>query len=76
LRQAAEHNLADNGVGNVTVVRMSSEDFVGAYSGVREFERLRLKGVNLHGYGFKTGARRNRPTTLTRELLFGPSGSY
>jgi tRNA (uracil-5-)-methyltransferase len=49
---AALHNLADNGVDNVTLVRLSAEELTQALNGVREFRRL--QGVDLAGYRFGT----------------------
>lgn len=50
--RAAQHNLAENGVDNVSLVRMSSEEISTALSGGREFRRLR--DVPLHDYQFST----------------------
>ncbi len=50
--RSAEHNLAANGVDNVTIVRMSSEEFTEALNGVRPFRRL--KEIDLSGYQFST----------------------
>lgn len=49
---AALHNLADNGLANVSLVRLSAEELTQALNGVREFRRL--QGVNLQGYHFGT----------------------
>jgi tRNA (uracil-5-)-methyltransferase len=49
---AAVHNLADNAVDNVTLVRLSAEELTQALSGVREFRRL--QGVDLSAYAFGT----------------------
>lgn len=49
---AALHNLADNGVGNVALVRLSAEELTQALNGVREFRRL--QGVDLSSYAFGT----------------------
>ena len=49
---AALHNLADNGVNNVELVRLSAEELTQALSGVREFRRL--QGVDLSSYNFGT----------------------
>lgn len=49
---AALHNLADNNVGNVTLVRLSAEELTQALNGAREFRRL--QGVDLPGYRFGT----------------------
>ncbi len=50
--QAAEHNLAANGVENVALVRMSSDEISAALTGVREFRRLR--DIALRDYCFST----------------------
>ena len=50
--QAAHYNLAVNGIDNVTMVRMSSDEISGALSGVREFNRM--KDVDLASYRFST----------------------
>ncbi|WP_426152551.1 tRNA (uridine(54)-C5)-methyltransferase TrmA [Pseudomonas sp. DC3000-4b1] len=49
---AALHNLADNAVDNVTLVRLSAEELTQALNGVREFRRL--QGVDLASYAFGT----------------------
>lgn len=50
--RSAEHNFAQNGVDNVTVVRMSSEELSEALSGVRPFRRL--AAIDLASYQFNT----------------------
>lgn len=50
--RAAQHNLAINGIDNVSLVRMSSEEISTALSGGREFRRLR--DVPLDDYRFST----------------------
>ncbi|WP_461515964.1 tRNA (uridine(54)-C5)-methyltransferase TrmA [Porticoccus sp.] len=50
--RSAEHNLEVNGVDNVTIVRMSSEEFTEALNGVRPFRRLRE--IDLSSYQFST----------------------
>lgn len=50
--RSAQLNLASNGVGNVTIVRMSSEEFTEALNGVRPFRRL--KDIDLGEYRFST----------------------
>jgi tRNA (uracil-5-)-methyltransferase len=47
---AALHNLADNAVDNVTLVRLSAEELTEALNEVRPFRRL--EGVDLKGYNF------------------------
>jgi tRNA (uracil-5-)-methyltransferase len=49
---AAQRNIVDNKVDNVTIIRMSSEEFVEAQAGVRQFNRL--QGVDLNSYDCKT----------------------
>ena len=49
---AALANLADNGVGNVTLVRLSAEELTQALNAVRPFRRL--QGIDLHSYNFGT----------------------
>jgi tRNA (uracil-5-)-methyltransferase len=48
----AHHNMAANGIDNLTLVRMSSEDFTQAIDRVRPFRRL--QGVHLDDYQFDT----------------------
>ena len=50
--QAAHYNLAANGIDNVTMVRMSSDEISAALAGVREFNRM--KDVDLSSYRFST----------------------
>ena len=47
---AALHNLDDNGVGNVTLVRLSAEELTEALNDVRPFRRL--QGIDLKSYQF------------------------
>lgn len=49
---AAQDNITQNGINNLKVIRMSSEEFVQAQQGVREFRRL--AGINLADYRCKT----------------------
>ncbi|WP_374266123.1 tRNA (uridine(54)-C5)-methyltransferase TrmA [Zoogloea sp.] len=49
---AAHFNLETNGVTNVTMVRMASEEISDALAGGREYRRM--KGVDLAGYAFST----------------------
>ncbi|TVP90438.1 MAG: tRNA (uridine(54)-C5)-methyltransferase TrmA [Pseudomonadaceae bacterium] len=49
---AALDNLANNGVDNVTLVRLASEEVTQALTGVREFRRL--QGIDLDGFDFST----------------------
>lgn len=50
--QAAHHNLEINGIKNVNVIRMSSEEFTEAMSGKRTFQRL--QGLDLKQFDCKT----------------------
>jgi tRNA (uracil-5-)-methyltransferase len=50
--RAAQHNLALNGIGNVELVRMSSDEISTALSGGRAFNRLRH--IDLNEYRFST----------------------
>jgi tRNA (uracil-5-)-methyltransferase len=50
--QAAEHNLVANGIENVALVRMSSDEISAALAGEREFRRLR--DIPLKDYRFST----------------------
>ena len=50
--RAAHHNLAANGIDNVALVRMSSEEVGQALAGVRPFRRLR--DIDLGAYRFST----------------------
>ncbi len=50
--QVATYNLATNGIDNVTLVRMSSEELSSALNGEREF--FRLKTIDLDDYDFNT----------------------
>ncbi|MDF2488721.1 MAG: tRNA (uracil-5-)-methyltransferase [Pseudomonas sp.] len=47
---AALHNLDDNGVGNVRLVRLSAEELTEALNQVRPFRRL--EGIDLKSYDF------------------------
>jgi tRNA (uracil-5-)-methyltransferase len=49
---AAQDNIVENNIDNLKIVRMSSEEFVQAQQGVREFRRL--EGINLTDYQFNT----------------------
>ncbi|MDG1818762.1 MAG: tRNA (uridine(54)-C5)-methyltransferase TrmA [Porticoccaceae bacterium] len=50
--RSAETNFTENKVDNVTVVRMSSEEFTQALNGERPFRRL--KDIELDSYNFST----------------------
>lgn len=49
---AAQYNIEQNGVDNLIIARLSSEEFVQALKGEREFRRL--AGIDLSSYNFKT----------------------
>ena len=49
---AAQYNIHANDIRNLTIARLSSEEFTEAYNGVRKF--FRLKDVDLEGYDFST----------------------
>jgi tRNA (uracil-5-)-methyltransferase len=49
---SAQFNMALNGINNVTVIRMSAEEFTQAINGVREF--YRLKDITLSDYQCNT----------------------
>ena len=49
---AAQFNIAENGVDNLQIIRMSAEEFTQAMNGVREFNRL--KGIDLKSYECNT----------------------
>ncbi|MBL4630793.1 MAG: tRNA (uridine(54)-C5)-methyltransferase TrmA [Paraglaciecola sp.] len=49
---AAQDNIVKNGIDNLKIVRMSSEEFVQAQQGVRKFRRL--EGIELADYQCKT----------------------
>ncbi|WP_373777801.1 tRNA (uridine(54)-C5)-methyltransferase TrmA [Glaesserella sp.] len=46
--ESAQHNIEQNGVDNLQIIRMSAEEFTQAINGEREFYRLR--GINLKDY--------------------------
>ncbi|OIN09587.1 tRNA (uridine(54)-C5)-methyltransferase TrmA [Oceanisphaera psychrotolerans] len=50
--KSAQYNIAANGIDNVTILRMSAEEFTQAMRGVREFRRL--QGVDLTSYECNT----------------------
>ncbi|WP_028669974.1 tRNA (uridine(54)-C5)-methyltransferase TrmA [Saccharospirillum impatiens] len=50
--QSAQHNIETNGIDNLTIARMSSEDFSNAWLGRTESRRLREWAVS--DYSFKT----------------------
>jgi tRNA (uracil-5-)-methyltransferase len=50
--EAAQYNIAANGVKNLDIIRMSAEDFSDAMAGKREYTRL--KGFDLKSYDCNT----------------------
>ncbi|MAT93981.1 MAG: tRNA (uridine(54)-C5)-methyltransferase TrmA [Halioglobus sp.] len=52
--QAARENLADNGIGNVQLVRLSAEEVTQAMHGEREFRRLAALPQPLRDYALDT----------------------
>jgi len=51
---SAKTNCALNDIENIKFIRMSSEEFVEARNGVREFRRLAQENVTLDDYNFST----------------------
>ncbi|WP_372882225.1 tRNA (uridine(54)-C5)-methyltransferase TrmA [Psychromonas sp.] len=49
---SAQFNIAENKIDNVTIIRMSAEEFTQAINGEREFNRL--EGINLSDYQCNT----------------------
>ena len=49
---AAQVNIRENNINNLTIARLSSEEFVEAFNKVREFKRL--ADIDLNGYNFST----------------------
>ena len=52
--RSAKINCTLNDVTNINFIRMSSEEFVEARTGVREFRRLKQEDINLDSYNFST----------------------
>lgn len=52
--KSAHFNFASNGINNVKICRMSSEDFTTALNGEREFRRLKQQEITLSDYQFST----------------------
>jgi tRNA (uracil-5-)-methyltransferase len=52
--RSAKLNCTLNDVNNIKFIRMSSEEFVEARTGVREYRRLKQEDVNLDSYNFST----------------------
>lgn len=51
---SAQFNIAANNIDNVKIVRMSAQEFTQAVNGVREFNRLKEKDVDLSTYQCNT----------------------
>jgi len=51
---AAKWNIEKNKINNICIARLSSEEFTEAYTGVREFERLKRQNINLSEYRFSS----------------------
>jgi len=52
--RSAKINCELNNIENIKFIRMSSEEFVEARNGVREFRRMQLECVKLEDYNFST----------------------
>ena len=52
--RSAKVNCKLNNTNNIKFIRMSSEEFVEARTGVREFRRLIQEDINLQTYNFST----------------------
>merc|ERR550537_1195041 len=50
----AQHNLAENGLTNTCVARMSAEEFGQGMRGERHFSRLDAEGISLSSFEFGT----------------------
>lgn len=51
---SAQYNIKANNINNVTIIRLSAEEFTQAINGVREFNRLKDKNINLSDYHCNT----------------------
>lgn len=51
---AAEWNIAENGIENIQIARLSAEEFTEAYQAKREFRRLQQQHIDLQNYQFGT----------------------
>ncbi|AKO36477.1 tRNA (uracil-5-)-methyltransferase [[Haemophilus] ducreyi] len=49
---SAQYNIAQNGIDNLQIIRMSAEEFTQAINGVRQFNRL--QGIDLSAYQCNT----------------------
>lgn len=51
---ACKWNIEKNNINNITVARLSSSEFTQAYTGAREFERLKRENITLDDYKVNT----------------------
>lgn len=51
---AAQWNIEKNNIDNIQVIRLSSEEFTEAYTGVREFRRLQRSEIDISSYNIST----------------------
>lgn len=51
---SAQYNIAENNIDNLTILRLSAEEFTMAINGVREFNRLKDKNIDLSSYHCNT----------------------
>jgi len=51
---AAQWNIEKNNIDNIQVIRLSSEEFTEAYTGVREFRRLQDSEIEIASYNIST----------------------
>ena len=52
--KSALENVKLNSIDNINFIRLSAEEFVQAINGVREFNRLKEKNIDLKSYDFST----------------------
>ena len=52
--QSAQYNIAENGLDNLTILRLSAEEFTVAIKGEREFNRLKDANVDLTSFNCNT----------------------
>lgn len=52
--QSAQYNIAENSIDNLTILRLSAEEFTQAINGVREFNRLKDAKVDLSTFNCNT----------------------
>lgn len=51
---SAQWNIAENGIENLKIARLSAEEFTEAMNGTREFRRLAQQNIDLSSYNFTT----------------------